>query len=319
MATVSGIYSDATEGTKLHKEKLSAKVRFQAMNLLQFGQLVKSENHLGANKGDTVNLEKVLKLAKNTTVIPELASLPVKKNSINEVQVTIAEYGNAVSYTGRAKTYAEFNLDSIMQEVISRNVAETKDAIIGAAFQTADTFWTPTGTASVPTGTFDSNGTVSTSSTRNFQGFDLRQIRKNMRKNNTPTFDGRFYVGVLSATASAALYEDTATGGITDVMKYTSNAEQLIKGEIGSYFGFRLVEETNVLADTLGTKTHEGEAIFFGDDAIGEAVAKPESVFTKDWDWGRFLGIAWYGYFGWKKIWDFTGDGEFRITRLWSD
>ena len=71
----------------------------------------------------------------------------------------------------------------------------------------------------------------------------------------------------------------------------------------------------NRIGHSSGDCEFEGEAMFIGGDAVAEAVAKPEAVMTDTWNYDRFLGIAWCGYFGWSQIWNQTDDNEYRIIR----
>lgn len=307
----SGVYNEGTHGSVSHKDKMSIMVRHAAQPLMQFGSLTKASAALGANKGDTVYLPKARDISQSTSTIPEFSSLPVKEAPINEVAVTVDEYGASVEYTGRGKLYAEFNLTEVLNTKIANNIAQSKDAIVGAVYQAADTWVVPTAAGHA----FD-NGVAAPDSAAD-QAFDasvVRAVRKKLRQDDVPTFDGRFYLLLMSPGAYFAMFEDTSTNGLTDWHKYAA-PENLISGELGSFFGFRILEETNVISDTLGTGSNEGEALFIGGDAVAEAMAMPEVVKTDTWNYDRFFGIAWHGYFGWKQIWNQTDDTEYRIIR----
>ena len=94
--------------------------------------------------------------------------------------------------------------------------------------------------------------------------------------------------------------------------------ELLIKGELGAAWGFRFVEETNVLNSTLGTTDKNGEIIVIGDDAVAEALVEPEQIEVDMWNYKRFYGIAWTCTTGFKKIWTDATDDNFQIVRFWS-
>lgn len=321
MATgsVAGTISYQNEKDNLAKTHLAERVRMRALAMTQFRGLARPEPSFGANRGQAVAIEKWQKLNVDTSTVSEWANLPLKKPNINEITVTISEYGNGVSSTKKAKTISEYLLDEQLRRVLEMNVTETMDKVVGAEFQTSDVFWTPTGTASAPDGTIDKDGTVSTASTRDIQAFDFRQIRANLRKDNIPTFDGASYLAVMNPFGMNALFSDEQAAGMVEQRKY-DQPESLIRGEIGSYFGFRFVEESLVLSDSLNTQTtHNGEVIVIADDAVVEAVAMPETILAQDTkDFGRFIDLAWHAYTGFEKIWSNAVDGEYRIVRIWA-
>lgn len=307
-----GVHDEATYGSVSHKDKMSLMVRYESQPLMVYGSITKAEAGLSANKGDTIYLPKAQHISESTTTIPEFSALPVKEAPINEVAVTVDEYGAAVEYTGRAKTYAEINLEEVMRERIAENIARSKDTIIGTEFANTDTWLVPTASGHL----FDDDAASPDSAAdQNVDASVFRSAKKKMRQDNVPMFDGRFYLAIMSAGAYYQLFEDTATGGYQDIHKY-AQPENLIRGETGEYFGFRIVEETHVLSDTIGTSSFEGEMLFVGGDAVAEAVVMPETVKMDTWEYERFLGIAWYGYFGWKQIWNQTDDSEYRVIRV---
>src|SRR5690606_7502176 len=93
------------------------------------------------------------KLDVDETPVGEFAALPMQTPAINEVEITINEYGNGVAQTLKAKTIAEYMTSEQLTRVVEVNVTETMDKIVGAVFRTADVFWTPLGTVGSETTT----------------------------------------------------------------------------------------------------------------------------------------------------------------------
>ena len=319
MATGSspGTLSYQNEKDNLAKTILSEKVRMVAIANTQFRSLARPEPGFGANQGQAIAVEKWQKLEQNTATIGEFSELPLVKPAINEVTVTINEYGNGVAYTKKAKTIAEYMINEQLQREVENNVIETMDTVVGTVFRTADVFWTPTGTASSPTGTYDTDGTITATATRNTQAWDFRQIAIRLKKANIPTFDGSKYLAIGNPYATNTLLDDIQAGGIVELHKY-DQPEALIRGEIGSYGRFRFVEETNVLSDTIGVSVYNGEWIIVGDDAVVEAMAMPETIKSEMWNFDRFIGIAWHTYTGFSKVWTQATDLQYQILRVWA-
>lgn len=317
MASTAGTLSYQSYSDNIAKTKLAERVRTVAIALCQFRNIARVEPGFGANRGHTVAIEKYQKLSQNTAVISEFAELPLKKPTVNEVTVTIYEYGDGVAYTKKAKSVSEYLLDEQLNRLVQMNVTETMDAVSSVEFRAADVFYTPTGSAGTPTGTVDKDGTISTAATRNIQAYDFKYIATQLKTDQIPKYDGSRYLALCDPFATLALFNDTAAGGYIETYKYDM-PEMLIKGEIGAYFGFRFVEETNVLSNVLGTTAYNGEVVIVGDDAVVEALVQPEMIKVETWNFDRFIGIGWNTYTGFKKIWTNSVDGQYQILRIWS-
>jgi N4-gp56 family major capsid protein len=310
-----GAISYLNEEARLAKIKIDSDIRFQAGNMMQFRTLSKPIQSYGKNKGSQVEIEKYQKLSQATSTISELQSLPMQKPSVGFVVATVNEYGNGVSYTRKAQTLAEYSVDETLKKILSMNVAESMDKIAGTEFQNSDVFYTPTSTTA---GTLDKDGTVSTGAGASITSAHIRDIIRNLKTDNVPKWDGNSYLGIFSPFAMAKLFEDTASGSIVDLHKY-DQPENLINGEIGQYFGMRMIEENNVLSNTIGGSSHNGEAIVCGFEPVVEVLAQPETTMVESWDFGRFTGVAWNALTGFKKVWTNSTDGEYHMLRIHSN
>jgi N4-gp56 family major capsid protein len=306
---------------------MSDDIRFQSMQNCQFRNLAKPEKKFGAHKGQSVDIEKWQQLPLRTGELDELRNIPLSRPPINFVNVTIKEYGGGTMYTGKGATIAQYSVDATLRRILSMQQTRSMDKIAADdGFRTSDVFYTPTGTAESPDYVFDTDGTVTTAATRHLQIADFRFIKKELSSRNIPMWDGSKYMAVFSSYAMFRLWEDQELGGTQELFKYDM-PEVLIKGELGSYFGFRFVEETNSLSNTLGTTSFEGEVIILGFEPTVEALVTPEHVEVDRWDFNRFTGIAWIALTGFKKVFTHgTGtppnatedNGEFRLVRVWS-
>lgn len=310
----SNLINVVTDSARLYKTKLDSDVRTASMNMTQFRSLSRPVANFGKNKGQLVEIEKYGKLSKTSTAINELRSLPVEKPSINFVQVSINEYGKGTTWTKKAEMVSEYAVDEELKELIAINMAESMDGIAGAAYTASDVFYTPT---SATAGTLDKDGTVTATSAAALTSAHIRDIVKNMKNDNVPKWDGSNYLAVLHVFTMERLFEDTASGGVMDLKKY-DQPEDLIRGEIGQYFGCRFVEENNVFTGTIGGSAVAGDGVFLGFDPVVEALADPEHTEMESHDFGRFNAIAWTALTGFKKVWTNADDGEYRIVYLHS-
>lgn len=69
------------------------------------------------------------------------------------------------------------------------------------------------------------------------------------------------------------------------------------------------------MSNAIGNSSVGGEAYFFGDDAVLEAVAVPEEMRADPpTDGGRCNNLYWYAILGFKIIW--AGDPDERIVKV---
>lgn len=315
MASSAGTLSYQDYKDNIAKTMLSDQVRMVNIASTAFRATARLEPKFGAHKGQAVAIEKWEKLTQATSTVGEFAEIPLKKPTINEVTITMNEYGNGVAYTEKAKTIAEYMIDEQIRRQIEVNSTESMDSVVGAVAQTSDVFYTPTGTTTSG-GTFDKDGTISTTATRDLRAFDFLEIAANLRQDNISKYDGQYYLAICNPFAMRALFNDSdAVVGNVEILKW-ADPQANLKGELGQGYGFRFVEETNVLSSGIGGTAFNGECIIMGDDAIAEAMAMPETVMTEDHNFGRFLAIAWRCLTGFAKVWTNSTDGQYALVRI---
>lgn len=104
------------------------------------------------------------------------------------------------------------------------------------------------------------------------------------------------YRAILHPAQVHDLRMDVTAGGWTDVNKYSDPAT-VIRGEIGSFAGFRIIE-SSLLApvDQTGAGTVDVyRAIFFGFDALGQgSTVAPSLRLTTSDKLARFFNYGWY-------------------------
>ncbi|HXJ43760.1 MAG TPA: hypothetical protein VNH18_31035, partial [Bryobacteraceae bacterium] len=142
--------------------------------------------------------------------------------------------------------------------------------------------------------TFNTNGTVSGTSSFAFDKYSAKRIADYMAEQNIPAFDGVNYCSIFRPTPLRPLKND-----LEAINQYTPEGWHVImNGEKGRYEGIRFVEQTNVpvaVSATGGTFANTDRGFFFGSDTVTEVFAIPEEIRGKiPTDFGRSRGIAWY-------------------------
>jgi N4-gp56 family major capsid protein len=314
-------WSQNTLGGYFANPRLSEELRYQSIPLMRFRQFTKFVKGFGSNAGDRILFDKISRVATAGGALSEGTPIPETNFTVGQGQVLVTEYGNGIPYTGKLEALSQWNPEDPIQRTLRDDMALVLDQAAGYQFRNTQVVYAPTGTTTTPTGTFTNGYTLGVAgappvvSTRNLQAWDVRQVCDQMRRMNIPKYDGENYMCVGSILALRGIKEDTSVGGWIDASKY-GDPERLFAGEVGRYYGVRFVEENNNLVETLGGGC--GEAVFFGADAVSEAVAVPEELrYDVPQDAGRSKKIVWYSLLGFQIMWLWNADSETRIIRVW--
>jgi len=217
---------------------------------------------------------------------------------------------NAIPFTLKAQTLAEVQVPDIVKTVLRNDMAKVLDSAAATQFKTSDYKATITNTA---TTTFGSAAAAVATSNGSMSDKNVRDVVDKMKTLNIPRYDGSNYICIASTNSIRGLYD------YFEAKIMQTSSEPMAVGEIGKYYGTRFIEETNVLSNVLGSSSVDGEAVFFGADAVREGIAIPEEIrIDLPKDFGRDQGIAWYYLGGFVKTWDFTTDAETRIIHVTS-
>lgn len=294
-----GVWVTGSLGGYLYSPKLSKQMREQAAPLFVFRNFVDlSEKGLGANAGDRVPFAKRLRIDSRGGTLVETATMP--KNTIKFVtdSVLVTEYGNGVNYTGKLEALAEFNMKDQYQKGLVEDQKDTIDNAIATQFQSAKYKAVCTNTA---TTIFTTNGTATITATANLSDKNVRDVVDYLMIAQVPKFKGGdYYIGILSVKSMRGVYDY-----LQAVAQY-AEPEYRFKNEVGQYYSARHVAENNILSNTKNTSY--GEGLYFGDEAVVEAVAKAEELRYEEVDVGRSKTLAWYAILGFKKMWDLAND-----------
>lgn len=309
-------WSPDSTGGYLANDVLSKKIRHAAQPLMKFRQFARSEPGFGKNKGDTVLFDRISNVVTGGGTINELQKMPEDSVTISQGTCTVDEYGNSVPWTGKLDALSSFDVNGIVGKALRNDLAKVLDNAVGTEFQTAQVKAISTGTDVAPSTTFET--TLATTATRHVQAADIKNILDEMKSTYLVPYygAGMDYMCIGSIGFLRGLKDDPDW---EDAAKY-GDPERLFSGEVGRYYGCRFMEETNVLANKVGAAAlYKGEAIFFGDDPIVEAVAVPEELRAKiPTDYGRDKGLAWYALLGWSLTYDTATAGEAKIVHLTS-
>ena len=304
------IWATSSLGGYLSNNVLSKQIRHAAQTMQKFRQFVDPEGAAGKSRGNLVLFNKISNISTAGGTLAETSTIPKRNYTIVQGTLTVTEYGNAIPYTLKVQTLADVSVPDIVKTVLRNDMAKVLDSAAAAEFKTSVYKATVTNTA---TTTFATGGTATATALGNMSDKNVRDIIDRMKTLNIPRFDGNNYISIASTNSIRGLYD------FFEAKISQTTAKPLYNGEIGSYYGCRFIEETNVLSNILGSGSVYGEAVFFGGDAVREGIVTPEDIrIDLPKDFGRDQAIAWYYLGGFKQTWDFTNDGETRIIHLTS-
>jgi N4-gp56 family major capsid protein len=304
------IWATNSLGGYLSNNVLSKQIRHAAQPLMKFRQFVSAEAAAGKNRGEKVFFNKISNISTAGGTLNETSTIPKRNYTIVQATLTVNEYGNAIPYTLKAQTLADVGVPDIVKTVLRNDMAKVLDSAAAAEFKTSVYKAAVVNTA---TTTFSTSGTASATSSGSMSDKTVRDVIDRLKTLNIPRYDGNNYVCIASTNSIRGLYD------FFEPKVSQTSMKPLYNGEVGQYYGCRFVEETNILKNTLGSGSVDGEAIFFGGDAVREGIVIPEDIrIDLPKDFGRDQAIAWYYLGGFKQTWDFTNDGETRIIHLTS-
>lgn len=303
-------------GGYLANPRLSRQVRHAASLIMKFRQFVRPEPGYGKGKGDRILIDRITQVATAGGVLTENVRIPETNVTISQATVTVAEYGNAIPYTGKLEDLSEFSVDNLWTKALRDDMMETLDSKCAVQFQAAQVKYTPTGVVAAPSGVFDTSGSVNTAATRDIAGYDIRELVLYLGSTlKAPKYDGENYMCISSLEFTTALLADPE---IKNDFRY-GDPQRIFVGEVGRWHKTRFIEENNVLAGSMGTTSYRAEAVVFGEDPVVEGIAVPGEIRAKiPEDYGRSKGVAWYALLGFQIVWDTATARQCRIIHVTS-
>ncbi len=317
MSSTGQIWTTSSEGGYLTNNKLSKSLREQNDPEWVYRQFVDVKESLGSKSGDTVYFDKVLRIDTKGAELTETSTMPENRWKVMKGSVVVTEYGNAVPHTLKLETLAEFDPSDISSQMLKSDQLEVIDSLAAAQFDTARYRAVCASTSST---TFTTNGDQTATTTTNMSDKNVRDVVDYMEKHWIPKYSDGNYRAIVSVNTKRGIYDY-----LSAIAQYTK-PEYMHNNEIGQYYSTRFVEDNSYLSDSIGSNSENGEAYFFGKEAVLEAVAAPEEVRMKiPTDYGRSKGACWYSILGFKKIWalntddlNFTNKGIERIVKVTS-
>ena len=294
---------------------LSADLRSAAVAESKFMQFVRPEAGYGRKTGESITIARVSSLAiPSSGKLSEGFKIPEDSLTITTVAITVAEWGRAVPFTSLSDDLSKFDMESIVQQELMKQMRLIMDNAVASAFKTCKVKARSTSATAVA---FDTGGAFTLAGTNQLDVAHVELIRDYMYRDLLiPAYEGDDYICLVSTKAKRGLLSDAAW---EDWHKYT-DPQAKYNGEIGRIENIRFIEtnNNNALSNAKGVN-NIGEALFFGSDAVVMAVAlDPELRAAVPGDFGRQKAVAWYGILDFGLVWDTANAGEAKVVHFGS-
>lgn len=242
-------------------------------------------------------------LAAATTPLSETTDVDAVALSDSQVTLTLAEYGNAVVTSFRARATAFVPIDRAVANTVGYNAGVSIDTVARNIIQA--------GTNVRYGGNATSRTTIDAADV--LAAVNVRRALAELKGANVPTFGG-MYAAVIHPDQSFDLQGETGAASWRDPHVYSA-PENIWTGEVGAFSGFRFLESSRAPlfanasdgAGAAGT-VDVYRALFFGRQAMAKAFstyegrgAAPIVIIGPVTDKLRRLqpiGWHWYGAYG---------------------
>lgn len=270
-------------------------------------------------KGEYINIMHLKEIPEPTTwQLSEDTNIPIHKLELGNRAVQIVEWGEGIEYTDLNEQLSEFKPSDYLQKALMRQMTRALDTTSAAALKSTDVklCFIPT---SLTGGTFDTDGTPSTTATHALTVDHMGVLADYISGDiHCPPFEGEDYIMLATRKVTRGIKSD-----LQDIYKYLQKGDLFFKGEFGKIENIRVVQvnRESALSNTAGASTVLGEAVLFGDEALGYAEAMSPQLFADpnyQNQFGRVKAVAWRGMFVYASIWNTATDGEAKVIRITS-
>lgn len=310
--------NDATTGV-YKNHALSNELLMAAARQWKFVPFTKKESSFGKGMGQSVTLVYYNPLSDPTSAkLSEDTRVPIDKLTMGKQSITLYEWGRGAEFTSFAKDLSKFDPEVACQKMLRDQMNQAMDVAAASEFTGTDAkvVFIPT---SLTGGTWDTDGTPSTTALSNVTADHISTIRDYMVKDlHVPFFTGDHFISLASTKALRGLRNDRV---IETWNQYLRKGELVYRGEIGMYESCRFVEVTNedALSSGVGSGSVLGEMVVFGDEAVSRIeIDYPElrAQLNYSGDFGRKHAVAWVGTVGFGVKFPVATDRLAKIVRI---
>lgn len=244
---------------------------------------------------ETISFNKYARLALATTPLTDKEDVTSEKMVVSTVVLTPAEYGNVVTTTKLVNLQTGGKADVAASRLVGINGGETLDKLAILAGEAS---------ANILYKGQDSEALIEATDVMDVTF--LNTMYNKLARASVIPLEGSLYVAQMHDDCIHDLRASASAGSWVDVNKY-SNPEDIMRNEVGTLGGFRIIRNNNstINADGGLATVDTYKSLFMGFNALGKAESSPlMQKITGPFDkLGRFMNVGWY-WVGQYKIVD---------------
>ena len=252
-----------------------------------------------SHNGSSVKFTFLADLGQATTALTENADVTAQALTDSQINVALAEYGNAVITSAKLRGTSFLNVDADAANIVGYNMADSMDKIV----------------SDVANGSTDANQIIysgqtsrgAITATDNYTAALGRQAVAKLRTANAPGWENGNYMAIIHPDVSYDLRGDTA---VTDVVNYQLYQEggPIRAGSIGTFNGIEYIENprAGLIADGGTSNVDVYQTLICGRQALAKAHSRAPGFGADPSIVGgpvtdtlrRFNPIGWYHLVG---------------------
>jgi len=244
-----------------------------------------------------------------TSTLTEDTDVTPVAMSDSQVEVTLAEYGNAVNTTAKLRGTSFLDVDAAAANIVGYNAGISIDSIIRDVLAAGTNVIFGGGGSSDPV----SRTTVQVEDI--IEANDVRKIVSALRSANAVSFNG-MYMGYIHPDVSFDLRRETGVASWRDPHVYSDPAG-IYNGEVGAFEGVRFIEtpRAKIFTDASNGSGSAGTIDVYCTHICGrQALAKAHSVVDGNGPFprvvrgpvvdvlSRFQPVGWYWLGGYARF-----------------
>jgi N4-gp56 family major capsid protein len=306
------LWGVAAEGGYAYSDELSNVLRNAVQPATRFRQLcdAKDATDKGLGAGEKFFWNVYTDVIDGGEQLTEDNPIPKTKFKIDQMSLTVTEFGNSVPFTGKLDNLSKQPITDIINKSLKNDCIKTLDGYAYNQFKASPLKVQAASGSSTSAVVVVDTGSVGVTNNVALRAAHVKAISDAMKERNIPAYQENDYVAIAWPTTLRTFKND-----LEAVHSYVDQGFRMIlAGEIGRYEGIRFVEQTHVKkggaedSTTYNFRTADpwnngvsDWCFFMGEDTVAEAICIPEEIRGKiPTDFGRDKGVAWYylGGFG---------------------
>jgi N4-gp56 family major capsid protein len=244
-----------------------------------------------------------------TSALTEDTDVTPVAMSDSQVEVTLAEYGNAVNTTAKLRGTSFLDVDAAAANVVGYNAGISIDSVI------RDVLSAGTNVVYGGGGSTDETARTDIEVEDIIEANDVRKVVSALRKANAVSFNG-MYMGYIHPDVSYDLRRETGVASWRDPHVYSDPAN-IYNGEVGAFEGVRFIEtpRAKIFDDASNGSGSTGTIDVYCTHICGrQALAKAHSVVDGNGPFprvvrgpvvdvlSRFQPVGWYWLGGYARF-----------------